>query len=143
MPTLKGVGAVFGTWTTGTAGVVIAATDSKTGSDFSWSGTVDELDDSDGDTVGCAVRNRTKEITITVIPASTSVTNARLEVNNLLTTPGTPVTITSTDTVTSITDIAGSYMLLATRFRETNTGFATFECDVKQWEGITSYADIA
>jgi hypothetical protein len=143
MATLKGVGAIFGTATTATAGVVIAATDSRTGSDFTWDGVVDELEDSSGETKGCAVRNTTKEITLTIIPASTTIALARTEAIALLKTPGTAVTITSTDGATAITPVAGAYMLLRSRFRETNSGFAVVECDVKQWSGITDYTTIA
>ena len=147
MATLKGIGALFGIGTNATAGVVINAASHRTGSDYTWSATVDELESTVGETVGLAVRNKRKEITITVVVCSDAVpptlADAGTEINTVLKTPGTAVTITSAVGGTSLTEIAGSYMLLASRFRETNTGFAVLECDLIKHDGISSYADIA
>lgn len=144
MATLKQVAAIFSVKTVGEiASTALTYTQS---SDFNWSAGIAELMDAGGDTVGCAIHDKRKEITLTCVMSSNLGTQTYLDalndLNAVLIGPGTVCTVTCPFGGGSVSAIAGSYMVVAQRLREANNQYAMFEVDLIKHANISSYADI-
>lgn len=137
--TLKGCAAIWGTSGFGIAsGVVISsATAAIQSLDTSRSGDVFTIADSNGITKGRVFFNNKIDISIDVIPISTSIATSKSNAAALMPAPGEEVTIADADCTVAVSgtpSASGKYSVMSSTMKRTNTGVAVISMQLSSYD---------
>jgi hypothetical protein len=105
---------------------------------FSYEADMEETRAGNGTTASVVHYNRSKNVTISVVPSATTLALAISA--NIVPEPGQDVTVTDTDTVIGGGGIA--YMCVSASMHKSNTGKTTIEMTLKRWDSIGTYTPV-